>query len=315
MESIRKPSHADEANREKKFKKAPTIRRLVAFLLDLVLLVISAGMLYTIAIRPIATSLPSYELAYQEFKDVLYDSELYEPHETMDYIKIYENEAHDFYYIDEKLASFYARYDAAEHYPEVKADHIEATAPEERLFYFSETSGEYLPVESKLSTASMDAWLKRTVDTAIAEILEYSDPYLEKATVVSRHFIRQIAVTLIATTLIFYLVFPLIFKGPTIGKKLMGIRIYNFRRKTDAPSPAQLLVRYFFFVLIEILIGIYTLGLVPLLSFLIAAATKKGQAFHDFIASTSVCEPQEETVDPEDGFARQAQAIQSEGTL
>ncbi len=302
-------SLSGNVSNEKKFVKAPTIRRLVAFLLDFVLLVVCTGILYTLAVRPIATSMSSYKKSYQEFKEVLYESGLYESHEKVEYIKIYENSDHDFYYIDEKLTAFYENYDQVENYTKIKANHIENTIEENRLFYLDE-QGTYLPIESKLTSEEMKAWLKSNVDNAITGILENSEAWLAKATVVSEHLIRQLAVTLIITSLIFYLVFPLAFKGPTIGKKLMGLRVYNFKKKNYSPTPLQLLLRYFFFVLIEILIGIYTLGIVPLASFLVASATKKGQAFHDFISSTSVCEYQEEKVNPEDSFTKQAQAIQ-----
>ncbi len=309
MKTIETVPSTNNETQEIQYVKAPTIRRLVASLLDFVLLVICTMLLYSVAVRPIATSMSSYKKTYEEFQVVVFDSGLYDHDEKLDYVEIYKNSEHDFYFIDERLTTFYQNYDKVENYTKIKAEHVENVEEKDRLFYLDE-QGKYLPVEEKLKSEEMKTWLQVNVDKAINEILVNTEEWVAKATAVSEHLIRQLAVTMIIVSLVFYLVFPLIFKGPTIGKKLMGIKLYNFKKKNITPSPTQLLLRYFFFVLLELLVGVYTLGLVPIISFCVGAATKKGQAFHDFISKTSVCDYQEEKVNPDDSFAQKAREFQ-----
>lgn len=303
MKNISNPNVDKAEENEKEYVKPSALRRFIAFLLDFVLLIIMTGIVYTIITRPIATSLPSYKNAYQDYKDYLCSTTLYESHDVYDYILIYENSEHDFYYIDDKLNSFYESHELKESYLKMKLDNIEEN--EQPLFYIDEAH-EYQPIAQKVDSDEMKTWLRNAVDKAVKDVIENDEQWIQKATLVSELLIQQLSVTLIIVSLIFYLIMPLVFKGPTIGKKLMGLCLYNFKKKDCHPSSVQLLLRYFFFVLIELLIGIYTLFLIPIISFICGLALKKGQTFHDFLSATSVIEYHEMKTNPDDSFSQKA---------
>lgn len=290
------------------FLKPQTLRRFVAFLLDFLLLIVLTSCLYAFVVQPIANRSPSYKTKYNEFKVVLVESGLYEYKENGDYQKITNNSAYGFYDIDARLLSFYQTYEKEEEYIGYKKTQAEAEKEEYRLFYLSD--GNYLPVEEKIDSKEMKSWLSNVVDISISNVLEKTEKWQKAASEASRLIVQYITLSMVICATIIYLLFPLIFKGPTMGKKLMGLKIYNYRKENYVPSHMQILLRFFFFVFIELIVGIMTYGFVPLISFVVSCATKKGQSFHDFISRTAVTSFEEKKTNPIDSFSEKARAMQ-----
>lgn len=297
-----------KAEEKEPFLKPQTLRRFVAFLLDFMLLIVLTSCLYAFVVQPIANRSSTYKEKYNEFKVVLVESGLYEYKENGDYQKITSNSSYGFYDIDAKLLTFYESYEKVDVYNGYKKAQAEVEDENYRLFYLSGET--YLPVEEKIDSKEMKSWLSNVVDASISNILEKTEKWQNAASAASRLIVQYITLSMVICATVIYLLFPLIFKGPTIGKKLMGLKIYNYKKENYVPSHIQILLRFFFFVLIELILGIMTYGFIPLISFVVSCATKKGQSLHDYIARTAVTTFEEKKTNPVDSFSEKARAMQ-----
>ena len=93
---------------------------------------------------------------------------------------------------------------------------------------------------------------------------------------------------LIPSILIVYLLIPMLFKdGTTLGKKMLQMKIVDAKTGRN-PTKFQLFVRFVFFAFLQIVLGIFTYGMIPVISIIIIFVNKKRQTVHDLIASTLI---------------------------
>lgn len=87
--------------------------------------------------------------------------------------------------------------------------------------------------------------------------------------------------------LLFYIVIPLVSKrGNTLGKKALGLAVIN--RDGNKLTKLQLGIRGVGFIVIELIIGLMTYGLAPLISLAMVMFGKNGISLHDYLAGTTV---------------------------
>ena len=92
----------------------------------------------------------------------------------------------------------------------------------------------------------------------------------------------------IPSVLVFYLVLPMVFKDrTTLGKKLLQMRVIDSVTGKNA-SRFQTFMRFTFFALLQIALGIMSFGLIPLISVVMIFISKKRQTIHDMISKTMV---------------------------
>lgn len=88
----------------------------------------------------------------------------------------------------------------------------------------------------------------------------------------------------ISTALIFILVPMISKKGTTVGKKALGLIVVS--TKKEELKKTQVLVREISFILIELVGGLITYGIIPLVSLILIIINKK--SLHDYLSKTNV---------------------------
>ena len=97
------------------------------------------------------------------------------------------------------------------------------------------------------------------------------------------------------STIILYLIIPLFMKnGETLGKKLFSIGLASARDGFKVKR-SQIIIRFLAFLLIELLLSIFTLGFPLIISFSMLVFNKNGYALHDYLAAT-VCIDRKNTI-------------------
>ena len=79
----------------------------------------------------------------------------------------------------------------------------------------------------------------------------------------------------------------LIKDGTTMGKKMLQMRVIDAKTGKDA-TKFQLFMRFVFFTLINVMLGIFTYGLSIFASIIMMFINKNRQTIHDVIAGTIV---------------------------
>ena len=73
-------------------------------------------------------------------------------------------------------------------------------------------------------------------------------------------------------------------KGTTVGKKALGLIVVS--TKKEELKKTQVLVREISFILIELVGGLITYGIIPLVSLILIIINKK--SLHDYLSKTNV---------------------------
>ena len=96
-----------------------------------------------------------------------------------------------------------------------------------------------------------------------------------------------IVITLFISGLIVYLIIPLILqKGLTLGKKIAKIVIITDKNKY---IPFYLLIlRQILAIIINVILGVFTIGIVPLINLLVCILQKDNKCIYDLICKTEV---------------------------
>ncbi len=290
------------------FIKPTNARRIVSFLLDFVLFVLFICIFYSFVIQPITSNISSSKRIRKNYYDTMVETKLFYYDENENCQKITNNKEYSANYIDEQLSSFYLTFDKIETYNDYKKSQIDS-CNDGKDCLFSLSDEKYVIVNDKEKSDEIYEWFEKIIDLSIENIYQNTDKYIEVSNALINMTVEYVSIALLISATLIYLIFPLAFKGQTIGKKMMGLRIYNYKNNNFEPAPLQILLRFFFFIVIELFIGIITYGLVPLISYVISINNKKGQSLHDFISSTAVSEYQETKVDPNDSFDLKAREM------
>ena len=95
-------------------------------------------------------------------------------------------------------------------------------------------------------------------------------------------------IAIIPTVLVIYLLIPLLNKdGTTIGKKMLQMRVIDSKTGKNA-SKFQLLIRFTFFALINVVLGYFTYSISIFISILMMFFNKQRQTIHDVVSSTMI---------------------------
>lgn len=117
---------------------------------------------------------------------------------------------------------------------------------------------------------------------------------------IARISLVQLSSSFFIATIIFYFVLPLVTKnGKTIGKIAMNLRVISLTN--DELNKKQLIIRQSSFVVIELILGLLTYGMLPLISLAMVMFSEKGLSIHDYLAKTKIIiKEKEEIIDEED---------------
>lgn len=285
--------------------KAPTtLRRFVAGLLDLILLIVLSSVVFVFAAQPIAATNPTYQQITQASQSMMLESGLYVQNDH-DIVKIYIN--NDSYeVIDAALTSFYCRYQSCHRYDEIKQEHINQTKEEDVLFYIDESTNSVRVIDTKKDSDLMKTWLVEQVDHALITIFQRTTMWRNAFTAMILSILFVMIIASIIVSLVLYLWIPWMNFGQTIGHRLMGISIYSFREEDIIPSSKDVMLRYLAFAFVQMLGGLLTLGVIPVISFFVSISGQKSMSFHDRLSRTKMVAFSETPTEEMDAFAYKA---------
>ena len=296
-------------------KKAATLKRFGAALLDFSLLIISGSIISSFVCTPIAKNTTDIVDKTAEFNSELFELGYYvigkksSDNNKYDIYVDYRNseeekkfakdllisDSNNYSYLtlsleslnitnedyDIYLTHFYTEIDALDSYINQKKNETSL---------FEEKDG-IVVLKDNVETSSVKSFYDTVYSKALSEqkLKEYKNGIL---LTISNHvnLITQICtyIALGIALIVLYFIIPMVTKyGQTLGKKLMGLGVVNIKDGTPV-NKVTTAIRFFAFGIIEFFLSFILYYLPLIISFVITMFNKKGQAIHDFLARTTV---------------------------
>ena len=289
-----------------KFQRVSLFRRVCSIFFDFILCVSIFFVIQAFVVQPIFEKSTDYYEKYQRYNDILEETGLYIYYEEVDGVSIvnsnYDKHLQDFY------NSNYAKelgYDSETYY-KIKWENCDRNSlrepSTEPLFIYSEdgeneyfTDNIYKVDTSGNYTTEIDSTKKEIVDKIYVDLvneivgkIQNIKEVKELTQKITAYTMLFYILALIPSILIVYLLIPMLFKdGTTLGKKMLQMKIVDAKTGRN-PTKFQLFVRFVFFAFLQIVLGIFTYGMIPVISIIIIFVNKKRQTIHDLIASTLI---------------------------
>lgn len=245
-------------------------RRILAFVTDMVMTLMLLLCVQTLVAMPIAVSVCDYEESVERYSEIRRSSHLFE---TVDgkFTLISKN-------YDENLTYFYEVY---------VGDSTEYNKAKMESGLFELKDGKYVERISATSTQLKEFYEKELYD---AELVLYNDDeVIELTSLITSVTVWTLIGSLIFSLTIFFLVFPLCLKnGSTLGKMIFGYGLTN--KQGYKVKYRQIILRFFVFLILEVLLSIFLLGIPLFVSFTMVAFSKYGTSLHDYFAYTVVAD-------------------------
>lgn len=251
--------------------KAPILKRVCAFVIDFFIFV-SVAFILSSLFTPIMDMFPDVQKGKNDYISIALESGIYQgdTYDTLDYIN--EN-------YDEAITAFYIKYDNIENY-----DNLKGTTYSE-YFTFDINLGKY--IEAKTEQEMAQVYLN-IMSTECEEILSQNDNYQNAKAIVASYEVTNYLISFVLGGAIVYFVVPLILKnGRTFSKKLLQLQVVSINEDYHL-RPVKLVCRSLILLFIEMILGILTFGILPLVSFISVIMSKKSLSLHDFIVGTVV---------------------------
>lgn len=276
-------------NNEKKLNneiyKAPVIRRLLAFLTDIFLLLLLFLSFNQFVYTPVFENNSTLNQNVELYRNRLKDSNLYTTDNTTSVpfkITDLKNKMNKNDYIDkldDSIELFYTNF--SNEY--IKIELYNNSKIDSNLFTIN--NGEFLRKDI-ISNDTYISFFESEYDKAVNLMNKYDDVVLNNASIINKYFVTIISLSLLTSILILYLIFPLIFKdGETIGKKLLGIGVVSlkdgFRIKVS-----QKIIRFMSFLIFEVILSVLLVGIPLIVSFSMMFFSKNNMTIHDQLAAT-----------------------------
>lgn len=136
--------------------------------------------------------------------------------------------------------------------------------------------------DSEPNAVALNEFYLKIYQTAIS-VLKANETYQE----VNNLVLMENILLIVLSSSVVFLAFPLFLKnGQTFGKmifKLGVVTTYGYKIK-----PMQLLLRYFIFLVVNLLSNLFIPFIFPFISLTVMVFTKRNKSIHDFIANTRV---------------------------
>jgi uncharacterized RDD family membrane protein YckC len=151
-----------------------------------------------------------------------------------------------------------------------------------------------------VTTEARDAFYTTTYRETLLDFNQYP-PFADLVMTINRYFLEVVSLSAVIAVVIYYLLFPLIFKnGQTLGKKTLGLALVNTQGYRI--QWWQTVVRFLVIVLTFYTAPISVFGSV-LISYTLMVFSKRNRSGNDFLALTRVIQTKESLIfDNEDAF-------------
>lgn len=265
--------------------KASTSNRILATVIDVIIMYILMIGISSLAVNPIIRSTTNYDEQYELYEATLLSSNLAVKNENeqltvycydfkVDKINEYEGILVDFYIAhqgeEDKVKEFY--------------DSKKATT---NVFDYDETTNTFTLKENVEDSASV--FYNNEFNKALNYLYNTNEAYREAHSTISFYMNFEQYFSLVVSATVVFLLMPVIFKnGKTIGKKLFKLSLSKTDNVFTPVKFTQVLIRYLAILIIEIICS-ELLGFIPvLISIITLTLTDKHFALHDYIAKTYV---------------------------
>ncbi|MCH5180631.1 MAG: RDD family protein [Erysipelotrichales bacterium] len=271
-------------------QNAGLVKRTFAGIVDLFVLVFVFLLVQGFAVFPIATSVAKdydakYETYIQYYKDAnlaLFDEESNQLNmiEKDNYLTNSEN------YYNVYCSSEFEGVHACSAYGKTFREVIEEDENLEKYVTFDDQDkiqmkDEYKDDEDAIASVNEYIYSKALNDLQNSEL--FLEPYKYVSRVQSYSMYISVAISLL---LVYLLPTMISKKGQTIGKIVFKLAVTN--QEGFEVKKSQVFVRFLAFSVINILLGLMSYMLVPLISFTFMIFSKRNNALHDYCAVTKV---------------------------
>lgn len=251
-------------------------RRILAFATDIIMTLMLLLCVQTLVAMPIAVSVCDYEVSVERYAEIRKSSHLFE---TVDgkFTLISSN-------YDEHLSYFY------ENYVGDSSKYIEAKV---NSGLFELKDGKYVERISATKSQLSEFYSNELYQ---AELVLYNDDeVVELTSLITSVTVWTLLGSLVFSLIVFFLIFPLFLKnGATLGKMIFGYGLTN--KLGYKVKKRQIVLRFFVFLIIEVLLSIFLFGIPLFVSFTMFAFSKYGTSLHDYFAYTVVADLKDVTV-------------------
>lgn len=277
-----------------RFQRVSLFRRICSIIFDGIIAICLFVLLLACVSQPIISSATEYDQTYEKYNQELIDTNLfiyYEENQAVSLISTnYDKNILKFIeYVENNDLVFKIEEDITfnyESYYKMKYDvsNINPEYKEEPTFIYDEENDWFI---DNSESENVKVFYQTLVTDLGNEILE-QDTILGYTQKLTAYTMLMFFIAIIPTILILYLVVPLVNRdGSTIGKIMLQMRIIDGKTGKKA-NKFQLFIRFIFFALIDIVLGIFTYGLTIFISIIMIFIYKTRQSVHDVIAGTIV---------------------------
>lgn len=282
-----------------KFQRVSLFRRICSIIFDGIIAVCLFVVLLACVSQPIITETTDYNQIYEKYNEELMSTHLYLYYEENDAVSLISSN------FDDKLTKFYNEeklgYTSEDYYkvkylvsdinPENEGDILFIYNKDTDVFteniYKVDQDGNFTTEIDSQKQALVKTFYQEHVNKLAQEVLnqEVVLGYTQKLTA---YTILMFLIAVIPAILILYLLVPMLIKdGTTMGKKMLQMRVIDAKTGKDA-TKFQQFIRFVFFALINVMLGIFTYGLSIFVSIIMIFMSKNRQTIHDVIAGTFV---------------------------
>lgn len=291
-----------------------TSRRLVSILVDMFLVFLTFMLLQTFVVPPLFDATTDIQQVTERYQERLAESHLYQRVNdgTMKITETLTEEEKKkdmnayFEKIDDSITFFYTEFTDIEG---ASIEDYEKSKEESGLFTKNNDTWE---IKGNSTFDELNTFYENQYDIAL-NYFSHDDECLTLARKITIVSIVEVFISVTLSTMIFFLMFPLIFKErQTLGKKLMGLAVVS-RKDGIVAKRTQYLVRFLAFYVIEILLTIFTFGIPLIVSVSMLFFSKERITLHDYLSATLVVDtrqrPAMHSVEELNGYEEQKKKI------
>ncbi len=262
---------------------ALTTRKIAATLFDGACIAVVALLLISLVLSPLLNLATNYNKAQADYETRLLQSHLYVEVEDRPYElrELKEGKKTEEYltFLDEHLQAFYLD----EEFPDAKIETYNKAKEDSKYFILTE-EGTWTP-KAGATQEELMKFYEKEVDTAI-NILAHDDLCITLARKITVHWILVFSLGVLIPILIFCFLFPMVLRNRcTLGKKICGIGVIS-RKDGLIAKRSQMCVRFLVFLLLEVILSVFLLGIPMLISFTMMCFMKEGTSLHDYLSAT-----------------------------
>lgn len=282
-------------------KKASLNNRLAAACLDIFILMMGFILLNNFFVIPIFNLTSDYNQVYDTYVQELVDSRMYEEDENNNVIFVLDNFTLDELTTYDEIITYNYNLEeystngpsALEEFKNSKTDMMK------EYFTYDQETDTYTPNqdnESEILTFYSNAF------NDLSSFLLVNNETLANA-YSKLNFYNQIErfISILIVSIVLYIVIPLILKnGQTIGKKVLKVYVVECDKEGLGLSTSKLLLREGTFVVVEVILSMFTYYIPLILSLIVLVATKNRVSLHDVVSRTMVIDTLEDIPEKEE---------------